>query len=916
MMTPREPFKFLDAYTKEDADIFFGREAEIEELYTRVFYSDLLLVYGHSGTGKTSLIQCGLANRFEDSDWLPISIRYGEGILQSLNREIEKFAITPVRSQETALRSAASLTTNEETALRSAASLTTNGETALRSAASLTTNDLEKKLHSLYLDYFKPIYLIFDQFEELFIFGTDDEREDLAQEIAALMEASFEIKVIFIIREEYLAELTALESHLPDLFTNRFRIERMGPTGAVSAIESPCKVCGIGIEEGVADRILERLGTEKVGRVELTYLQVLLDKLYKNAIETNPEAPILTSQELEALGTIGDILGEFLDEQLAAMSEAEASLGEAVLKTLITPDGTKKIMDVHDIVAALTSMGTPAEADKVTTILNHFVSVRILSEKEESGRYELRHDSLAQKIFERMTALEKDLLDVIQTIENRYKEYQARGTLLDNVALDYVAPYQSRLSFKPQIAEFISTSRGEITKARRKKFTILFAALIAILLVVSGLGIVSYVSYLESEKQRKIATSRQQEAEEQRKIAEQQQEIAEQQQEIAEEQRQIAEQQTEIAKEHLKQSEMSAIEALNQTSKALFLSHDELGALIAGVKAAKQAKQADIPTILQQQALFNLRGLISTVQEKNRLDGHESGISCIDFSPDGKLIASGSSDKTIKLWNAADGRELLTLYGHTDPVTSITFSPDGTLLASGGGTLFKSGEVKLWNIKDGREIMTLHKQKHSVTSVAFSPDGTLLASGSDGAITLWNIPDGQEITTLEGHSAIESITFSPDGTLLTSGNNDGSIKLWKVADGQGITSFDVHSGAVSCITFSPDGTLLASGSGKYTEYGEIKLWDATGHEITTIQAHSDVVESITFSPDGMLLASGSHDKTIKLWEVNRKLYPERPSPKEKELDETGAVDAVDIFTGLSPPPPSPPFTGTPIGLPA
>ncbi len=162
--------------------------------------------------------------------------------------------------------------------------------------------------------------------------------------------------------------------------------------------------------------------------------------------------------------------GNFWTSNWRRWTEEEASLGEAVLKTLITTDGTKKTMTMEEIVALLRGMGHAGISEQtVAAVLTQFVSVRILSEKEESGRYEMRHDSLAQKIFERMTALEKDLLEAMQMVENRYKEYQTRGTFLDHAALEYVAPYESRLKFKPYIAEFLSASRREFTKARRKK---------------------------------------------------------------------------------------------------------------------------------------------------------------------------------------------------------------------------------------------------------------------------------------------------------------------------------------------------------------------------------------------------------------------------------------------------------------
>src|SRR5512133_1097891 len=124
----KSPFKFLDSYSKEDRDIFFGRDNEIEELHSRVFQSRILVVYGISGTGKSSLINCGLANKFNDSDWLPVNIRRGTNINQSLSENLAKNALTKSSSK-----------------------------------------DILKLIRSVYLDHFKPVFLIFDQFEEMFI---------------------------------------------------------------------------------------------------------------------------------------------------------------------------------------------------------------------------------------------------------------------------------------------------------------------------------------------------------------------------------------------------------------------------------------------------------------------------------------------------------------------------------------------------------------------------------------------------------------------------------------------------------------------------------------------------------------------------------------------------------------------------
>ena len=184
----KSPFKFLDAYTREDREIFFGRDREIEELYQKVFESKVLLVCGISGTGKTSLINCGLANKFEDSDWLPIKIRRGNDITASLKAGITRAAISPVKEEKS----------------------------------------IVSQLQSLYLDYFKPIYLIFDQFEEVFIFGSREERQDLIKEVKKIIDSDVQCKLLFVLREEYLAGAIEFEREIECQAGDRRALQGIG----------------------------------------------------------------------------------------------------------------------------------------------------------------------------------------------------------------------------------------------------------------------------------------------------------------------------------------------------------------------------------------------------------------------------------------------------------------------------------------------------------------------------------------------------------------------------------------------------------------------------------------------------------------------------------------------------------------
>jgi WD40 repeat protein/energy-coupling factor transporter ATP-binding protein EcfA2 len=241
---------------------------------------------------------------------------------------------------------------------------------------------------------------------------------------------------------------------------------------------------------------------------------------------------------------------------------------------------------------------------------------------------------------------------------------------------------------------------------------------------------------------------------------------------------------------------------------------------------------------------------------------HETTVTSVSFSPDGKTLASGSFDKTIKLWNLETGKEIRTLTGHNDGLWSVSFSQDGKTLAS--GSLDKT--IKVWNLETGKEIRTLTGHSDSVFSVSFSPDGKTLSSSSrDKTIKVWNLETGKEIRTLTGHNDIvSSVSFSPDGKTLASVSHDKTIKLWNLETGEEIRTLTGHNHTVFSVSFSPDGKTLASGS----EGREIKLWNLeTGEEIHTLRGHDSRVWSVNFSPDGKILASSSHDKTIKLWNV-------------------------------------------------
>ncbi|CAI7635150.1 unnamed protein product [Penicillium pancosmium] len=241
------------------------------------------------------------------------------------------------------------------------------------------------------------------------------------------------------------------------------------------------------------------------------------------------------------------------------------------------------------------------------------------------------------------------------------------------------------------------------------------------------------------------------------------------------------------------------------------------------------------------------------------LEGHSYWVQSVVFSPDGQLLASGSSDNTVRLWDPATGTLTWTLEGHSHWVQSVDFSPNGRLLASGSS----DKSIRLWDPTIGALTQTLEGHTDVVTSVAFSPDGRLLASGSaDNIIRLWDPVRGTLTRTLEGHLySVRSVAFSYDSRLLASGSSDNTVRLWDPATGALTQTLEGHSYWVQSIAFSPDSRILASGSSDNT----VRLWDpVTGTLTQTLKGHSDRVQSVAFSPDGRLLVSGSFDKTVRL----------------------------------------------------
>jgi WD40 repeat protein len=262
------------------------------------------------------------------------------------------------------------------------------------------------------------------------------------------------------------------------------------------------------------------------------------------------------------------------------------------------------------------------------------------------------------------------------------------------------------------------------------------------------------------------------------------------------------------------------------------------------------------------------------------LGGHDREVTSVAIAPGGKLLASGSEDGTVRLWdvNSREVRAVLEM-PNRPPIHSVAFSPAGETLAAGGGVPEKPGEVFLWDVAARKLIAQLRGHKYPVLSVAFSPGRRVLATAGGsysmlnvGEIRLWDPDKGNELTPLRDPWWVRSIAFAPDGKTLAAGRADldkpGDIKLWDVTGGMARATLRGHAHSVQSVAFAPDGKTLASGSGAgHTHHGgEVKLWDvASGQELLTFKGYPQWVHSMAFSPTGKELATVSGDETVRLW---------------------------------------------------
>ena len=889
------PFPGLRPFREDEEHLFFGRENQVDTMVDKLADTRFLAVVGTSGSGKSSLVNCGLRPALRQglmaragTAWRMAQFRPGSDPIGAMARALAQDGVL----------------FREHTA--AGLSLAEIVETSLR-MSKLGLIDIYEQAP---LDEGVNLLVVVDQFEELFryrqldVAGRGDAQgisEDAAAFVNLLLEvrerATCPIYVVLTMRSDFLGDCAQFPGLVEAINAGQYLVPRMARDERRAAIASPVGVGGAEISPVLLTRLVNDVGDNPD---QLSILQHALNRTWARWQNEGGGKVPLDLAHYEAIGTMTRALDLHAEKAYAELASArQQQICEKLFKAL-----TDKATDRRGI-RRPTSLGTlcalaDATAAEVTQVMDvfrqpsrSFLMPPAGEALEAETVIDISHESL-MRVWQRLNAWADEEARSAWTYRRLADtaalhaagkaslwrdpdlqlalDWRDQNQPNETWATRYHPGFAAAMPFLTQSSDAREAEREErarqrrreleaeqekartqVRYARRMRWWALFSAVLAVVAVI-GSG---------------LAVKAQQEAQAQTRIADS---------------GRLANASLVSRMDRPDLAALLAVEALNVADTS------------AASNAIVMALQSDprLESVLSQKnwvlsVAFGPDGTVAsggedgTVQLRRRvesglmaigepLQAHKGWVRSIALGPD-RTLASAGDDGTVRLWRlGTSGATPIgePLQGHKGWVSCIAFGPDGTLASAG-----EDGTVRLWRLgKTGATPLGQPLQGHrgTVWSVAFGPGGTLASGSEDGTVRLWRL--GKSGATplglhLQGHKGwVRSVAFSPDGTL-ASGGADG-VRLWRLG-GSGATPLgeplQAHKGGVRSVAFGPDGNLASGG-----DDGTVRLWGFGKSEVTPLgeplHAHKGGVWSVAFASDGAL-ASGGRDRTLRLWRLGK-----------------------------------------------
>jgi WD40 repeat protein/energy-coupling factor transporter ATP-binding protein EcfA2 len=894
----RCPYKGLDVFEEEDAELFFGREKLVDDLVSRVKGSRTVFVTGPSGSGKSSLVRAGLIHTLKQDAikgserWLYATMKPGRDPIGELGRVVSSLASS------------------------------TNPEDEIRAKA-MTDITIFARWCEIALKEGRDrrVVLFIDQFEE--VFTQINKEEDRVAFLNLLTHAATiengRVIILFSMRSDFVSNC-ATYPQLNALLNQQFvQIGAMQPEELVSAIAQPALRVGLRIDPDLIAQIINEMKGEPGA---LPLMQFALKDLFDSQQEKSGVIALTLNDYLQR-GGIHKALERHADDSFSKLSNHEQELARSIFSGLIeigrgTQD-TKRTALFDELVPA------NAKAADVESIVQKLADARLITTDEQAGKdtVTISHEKLidAWPWLKKLVNENRDVIALQNEIKSDAKEWdehQRDNSYLYSGARLAIAQEKIKDLVLSENAQTYLTAAKIVEENIRLKSKrtqrIIITGLLIFSSIVLGLLLFSLLQLKISRAQRLGSQAQVAFAQEDFTTA-----LL-----YAYQSNQIYKNDTaDLTLSQIVYKDFAVGKVINgHTSSVYSVAWSADGQLASGggdntiiiwdIKTGQPAQTLightgpvisvawsadgrlastswdktiiiwDLKIGQPAQILKGLRAFdgftsvawstdgrlasgssdntiiiwdLKTGQPAQILKGHTSIVSSVAWSVDGRL-ASGSYDNTIIIWDLKTGQPSKTLTGHTNTVNGVAWSADGRL-ASGAD----DNTIIIWDLKTGQPAQTLRDKANSVRSVAWSADGQLASGSNNTTTTIWDLNTGRAAQTLKGHTSfVSSVAWSTEGRL-ASGSWDNKIIIWDLKTGKSAQTL-IGTSSVSSVALSEDGQL-ASGSGDKT----IIIWDLkTGKPAQTLIGHTSYVSSVAWSADGQL-ASGSQDGTVIIWDL-------------------------------------------------